>query len=119
MRSIPRLSPQYIHPYTFINHQLGLYCLDRENFSIDFGEMYQELESLYTSGYISKELFSYFQDVGWNTEMKFRFFAPSKHFFIQQVNNVLKFVEFVYTSDVFTNVFPIYIIKQKDMEGIL
>ena len=60
-----------IHPYSFINHQLGLYCLDKKSFSIDFSRMYHELEKLYVSGDIDEELFSYFQDVGWNTEMKF------------------------------------------------
>ena len=50
--------------------------------------------------------------------MKFSFFAPSNQFFIQQVNDVLEFVKFVHTMDVFTNVFPIYIIKQKDVEVI-
>lgn len=108
----------HIHPYTYINHQLGLYCLDKKNFTIDFEKMYRELEALYASGQISRDLFSYFQNVGWNTEMKFSFFAPSNQFFIQQVNDVLEFVKFVHTMDVFTNVFPIYIIKQKDAEVI-
>lgn len=109
----------YFHPYTFINHQLGLYCLDKKRFSIDFSKMYYELESLYLSGYISKELFSYFQNVGWNSEMKFTFFAPSKQFFVHQVESVLEFVEFIHTTDIYTSVFPIYIIKKKESEEIL
>ena len=107
-----------IHPYSFINHQLGLYCLDKQNFSIDFSKMYHELEELYLSGDIDDELFSYFQNVGWNTEMKFTFFAPSKQFFIEQVEKYLQFVEFVHTMDAYTNVFPIYIIKKKEEDVI-
>ena len=106
----------HIHPYTFINHQLGLYCLDKKQFSIDFNKMYHELEILCASGDMDTELFSYFQNVGWNTEMKFEFFAPSKQFFVQQVNDVLQFVEFVHTMDIYTNVFPIYVIKKKEVE---
>lgn len=102
-----------IHPYTYINHQLGLYCLDKRNYLIDFSRMYSELKELYDSNYIDTELFSFFQNVGWDTEMKFKFFAPSKQFFIEQVNEVLQFIEFVHTTDVYTNVFPIYIIKKK------
>lgn len=108
----------HIHPYTFINHQLGLYCLNKEKFSIDFSQMYQELFNLHSIGYIDNNLFSYFQNVGWNTEMKFEFFAPSQTAFIKQVNKTLKFIKFVNTVDVYTNVFPIYVIKKKE-EGML
>ncbi len=101
-----------IHPYTYINHQLGLYCLDKEKYVIDFQQMYKELEMLYKSNYIDEDLFSFFQNVGWNTEMKFKFFAPSMKFFVEQVNKVLHFIEFVHTDDMYTNVFPIYIIKK-------
>lgn len=103
-----------IHPYSFINHQLGLYCLDKNSFSIDFSRMYHELEKLYLSGDIDEELFSYFQDVGWNTEMKFTFFAPSKQLFVEKVGKYLKLVEFVHTTDAYTSAFPIYIIKKKE-----
>ena len=51
--------------------------------------------------------------------MKFDFFAPSKEFFISQVNEVLQFVDFVHTEDIYTSVFPIYIIKKKKMEVLL
>lgn len=91
----------HIHPYTFINHQLALYCLDKKRFSLNFNKIYKELETLYTLGDIDKKLFSFFQNVGWNTEMKFEFFAPSKQFFIKEVNDVLQFVKFVYTTDIY------------------
>ena len=104
----------HIHPYTFINHQLGLYCLDKIKYSIDFGKMYRELKRLFDEGDIDEELFSYFQNVGWNTEMKFEFFAPSEQFFAQNVNDVLQLVKFEHTEDIYTNVFPIFIIKKKE-----
>ena len=34
----------YIHPYTFINHRLGLYCLDRNTNTLDFSIMFNELK---------------------------------------------------------------------------
>lgn len=109
----------HIHPYTFINHQLGLYCLDKSKRTIDFGKMYDELEILYNTNYIDNALFSFFKNVGWNTEMKFKFFAPSQSEFIECVNRTLQFVEFVHTSDIYTNVFPIYVIRKKEAEEIL
>lgn len=109
----------HIHPYTFINHQLGLYCLDKETRSIDFGKMYNELEILYNENYIDNTLFSFFKNVGWNTEMKFKFFAPSQSEFVTYVNRTLQFIKFVHTSDVYTNVFPIYVIRKKKMEEML
>lgn len=102
-----------IHPYTYINSQLGLFCLDRENYLIDFQKMYNELEKLNVKGELSDELFSYFKDIGWNTEMKFKFFSPSKSFFVKSVNKELHFVRYEYTDEIYTNVFPIYIIELK------
>ena len=84
----------HIHPYTFINHQLGLYCLDKASFLIDFSKMYQELSDLHRIGYIGDELFSFFTNIGLNTEMKFKFFSPSQEFFQRKVNEHLSFVAF-------------------------
>lgn len=113
------LSFARIHPYTFINHQLGLFCLDKQHFSIDFQRMFRELENLVSHGEMSQELFSFFLNVGWNTEMKFEFFAPSQEYFVSSVNKVLAFNQFVHTEDVYTNVFPIYIITKKASEVTL
>lgn len=105
-----------IHPYTFINHQLGLYCLDKVTFLVDFGKMYKELFDLHNNGYIGDELFSFFTDVGWNTEMKFKFFSPSQELFQRKVNEHLSFITFEHTSDMYTNVFPIYVAQKRKME---
>ena len=101
-----------IHPYTYINHQMGLYCLDKENYLIDFGKMYNELVALRNIGYIGDELFSFFANVGWNTEMKFKFFSPSQELFRRKINEHLSFMTFEHTTDIYTNVFPIYIAKK-------
>lgn len=106
----------HIHPYTFINHHLGLYCLDKTSFLIDFSKMYQELSDLHRIGYIGDELFSFFTNIGWNTEMKFKFFSPSQEFFQRKVNEHLSFVAFEHTMDIYTNVFPIYIAQKRKTE---
>lgn len=103
---------KYLHPYTFMNHQLGLYCLDKSKCLIDFSKMYSELEILFNQGKIDEQLFSVFQNVGWNTEMKFTFYAPRKSHFIESVNKKLNFVDYVYTEDVYTDVFPIFVISK-------
>ncbi len=105
-----------IHPYTYINHQLALYCLDRNNYLLDFSQMYRELAALYNSGYIGDKLFSYFTKVGWNTEMKFHFFAPSQKYFVQKINEHLQFLSFEHTMDIYTNVFPIYVAQKRIKE---
>ena len=105
----------YLHPYTFMNHQLGLYCLDRNLCAIDFSKMYSELERLSSLGILSNEIFSIFQNVGWNTEMKFTFFAPKKTKFIEDVNKRLVFNQFIYTDEVYTDVFPIFVISKEDI----
>lgn len=102
-----------IHPYTFINHQLGLYCLDKSSYILNFSNMYNELFLLYITGELEGEIFEYFQNIGWDTEMKFKFFAPSQKIFIELVNQYLNFVKFEHTLDYYTKVFPIYIIKRR------
>lgn len=103
----------HIHPYTFINHQLGFYCLDRSNYLIDFGKMFEELSSLYRSGYIDEYLYSFFTNVGWNTEMKFKFFSPSQELFAQEVNKHLELLRFEHTTDEYSELFPVYVIKRR------
>lgn len=104
-------APQ-MHPYTFINHQLGLYCLDKQTFQIDFTRMFNEMIKLLKEGVLDQNTFSYFENVGWNTEMKFTFFAPSQDYFREHVEKYMKFKEYVHTSDIYTCVFPIYIITK-------
>lgn len=103
----------HIHPYTYINHQLAMYCLDRKTNMLDFGEMYKVLNQLYQDGGLDEEIFAYFKNVGWNTEMKFEFFAPTQKQFIDCVNKYMKFVKFEHTTDIYSNVFPIYIIEKR------
>lgn len=105
-----------IHPYTFINHQLGLYCLDREKFQIDFSRMYREIVKLKEDGDISDEIFRYFEDVGWNTDMKFSFFAPTRHFFENKVKEKLTFIGYNDSLEVYSNQFPIYIAMKEDIK---
>ncbi len=101
-----------IHPYTFINHQLGYYCLDKEKNEIDFSRMYNEMYVLYESGIIDRNLFSYFQNIGWDTEMKFKFFAPSKSQFEKRVMKFFPYVSFIHTEDIYSCLFPIFIISK-------
>lgn len=107
-------SHRYLHPYTYINHQLALYCLNRKNCTIDFSVMFNELKKLYDNGNVDENTFSFFINVGWNTEMKFKFFSPSQRQFINCVNKELKFIKFEHSEDCYTNVFPIYVIKKGD-----
>ena len=62
---------RYLHPYTYMNHQLGLYCLNKDKEYIDFSKMYEEVEQLWANGEIDEDTFKCFQNIGWNTEMKF------------------------------------------------
>ncbi len=105
---------RYLHPYTYINHQLALYCLDRDDYTLDFSVMFNELKKLYDSGNIDNNIFSFFTDIGWNSEMKFKFFSPSQKVFINYVNKELKFIGFEHSEDCYTNVFPIYVITKGD-----
>lgn len=107
----------HIHPYTFINHQLGFYCLNKNDFSISFSKMFKEVEKLYKTGIIDEGLFSYFSNVGWDKEMKFNFYAPSQKLFIEIVNKKLQFECFEHTDDIYTNLFPIYIVTKKKKGG--
>lgn len=103
-----------IHPYTFINHQLGLYCLDKKSFTIDFSKMHKELIKLLDQKILNSNTFEYFKNVGWDTDMKFLFYAPTRSYFVQQINKKMKFLEFIETNEVYTKQFPIYIVTKEE-----
>jgi hypothetical protein len=105
-----------VHPYTFINHQLGLYCLDRERFEIDFSSMYQEMVKLKEDGDINEEIFSYFDNVGWNTDMKFTFFAPTRYFFESKIKKKLIFIGYIDSLEIYSNIFPVYVAMKEDIK---
>lgn len=75
--------------------------------------MYMEIEKLFHDEIIDEEIFSYFNNVGWNKEMDFNFFAPSKKSFIKMVDEKLQFICYEHTSEIYTNLFPIYIVKKR------
>lgn len=105
-----------IHPYTFINHQLGLYCLDREQCEIDFSSMYREMVKLREAGDIDDNIFSYFNNVGWNTDMKFTFFAPTRHYFENKIKQKLAFIGYNDSLEIYSNLFPVYVAMKEDIK---
>lgn len=104
----------YIHPYNIINHMMALYCVDREKMELDFSVMYNLLKELEKNNYLTSDIMSYFENIGWNTEMKFKFFSPSQVYFREKINQHLQFIKYEFTNDEFTHEFPVYIAKKED-----
>jgi len=100
------------HPYSSLVFGLTMYCID-ENNMLSFDVQYQELLKLYESKILKEETFAFFNDVGWNEEMKFKFYCPFIENYEKLVNKYLKIVSVEYGLDIYSKDFPLYIITQK------
>ena len=103
--------PQY-HPYSSLVFDLTMYCIDNDNM-LDFQLQYQELVTLKRKGLINDETMHYFENVGWNTEMKFKFHVPECKYYEELLNKYLCIKTIEYGLDVYSKNFPLYIATKK------
>ena len=78
--------------------------------------MYQEMVKLKEDGDINEEIFSYFDNVGWNTDMKFTFFAPTRYFFESKIKKKLIFIGYIDSLEIYSNIFPVYVAMKEDIK---
>lgn len=104
-------NPPY-HPYSALVFDLTMYCLDENNL-LDFQIQYNELMKLYKEGILKEETFVFFENVGWESEMKFKFYVPSCDTYECLVKKYMKIISVEYGNDVYSKNFPLYIITKK------
>lgn len=101
------------HPYSAFVYDLTMNCID-ENNMLSFPKQYAVLKELNINGVLRDETFSYFQDVGWDTDMKFLFHVPYMDEFEILLNKHMKIYYTEYGNEIYSENFPLYIVGRKD-----
>lgn len=104
--------PPY-HPYSALSFDLTIYSLD-ENYMLSFQRQYHELEMLFSEGLIKPETMSYFDNVGWNHDMKFEFYVPPVELYEGLLNKYMNIYCVEYGQDIYSPNFPLYITTKKN-----
>lgn len=103
------------HPYSALSFDLTMYSIDENNL-LSFKRQYNELVKLKTKGLIKDETMSYFENIGWDNEMKFQFYVPSIEEYEKLVKKYLKIFCVDYSNEIYADKFPLYIITNKNSE---
>lgn len=99
------------NPYSLLSFHLTMCCLD-ENNMLDFKKQYDFLQGLHEKGIVKKETLSYFENVGWDNAMKFKFYCPNVWEYEALVNKYFSIVAVEYGKDIYSPYFPLYIITK-------
>lgn len=102
--------PQY-HPYSALCFDLTMYCLDKDN-NLNFKKQYEELKKLEEKGILKKETMAYFENLGWDSEMKFLFHCPNVEDYKKLLNKYMHIEEIEYGEDVYSKNFPLFIVRK-------
>lgn len=65
-------------------------------------------------GILKKETFDYFEDVGWNKDMKFLFHVPDLDSYESILNKYMTIYSVEYGDDVYSKNFPLHIVGKKN-----
>lgn len=106
--------PPY-HPYSALAFDLTMFSIDNNNM-LSFKTQYEELAKLRNEGLIKEETMQYFENIGWDNEMKFQFYVPNADEYEKLVLKYLKIFCVEYGNEIYSNKFPLYIITNKKSE---
>lgn len=100
------------NPYSFLAFHLTMHCLD-ENNMLNFKKQYDFLQELHKQGIVKKETLTYFENVGWDTAMKFGFHCPKQSDYKHLLEKYLFIETTEYGQDIYSPYFPLYIATKK------
>lgn len=101
------------HPYSAFAYDLTINCID-ENNMLSFQRQYNVLVDLLDRGILKKETFEYFENVGWDKDMKFLFHVPDLESYESILNKYMKIYSVEYGEDVYSKNFPLHIVGRKN-----
>lgn len=101
------------HPYSSFAYDLTINCLDK-NHMLSFQKQYNLLVDLLNRGILKEETFRYFEDVGWDSDMKFLFYVPDLELYEGILNKYLQIYAIEYGEEVYSKNFPLHIVGKKN-----
>lgn len=108
-----RKSGSVHNPFSELDFDVSLACMDLETGFLDFRKAYEDIKSLYDTGVIDVELFESFSHLGWQDEMKFRFNIPTISMWEMMALRNFNILSKEYGNDVYSANFPVYIMVAK------
>lgn len=102
--------PKY-HPYSYFSFYLTMESIKGN--VLDFKDQYDNLIDLYNNGFMSQETLKHFENVGWDSEMKFKFYVPSVETFESLILKYMDIIDVKFGKDIYSPNFPLYIIKKR------
>ncbi len=96
------------HPYSYLAFYLTMASIDENNL-LDFKKQYELLLDLNKKGLIKNETLKYFKDVGWDSEMQFKFYVPDEKHYKNLLTKFFHIAQVEYGLDVYSKHFPLFI----------
>lgn len=105
----------FYHPYSATCYDLSMICKDIDNM-LDFKLMYKTLKEANKNGIITNKTFAYFENLGLQNEMQFKFHIPYLEDYTKLVKKYFKIVAIENSDDVYKENIPLYILTTKDSD---
>lgn len=101
------------HPYSYLTFFLTMACVDDNNM-LDFQKQFTLLCELNKRGFIKNETLKYFENVGWDNHMKFKFYVPTLEHYETLLKKHFTIAQIEYGLDIYSKYFPLHIATKKD-----
>ncbi len=103
-----------LNPVSYCIFDLTMLCLDKNNF-VDFKKMDKLIKDAYNKTLITSETYKILSNIGLSS-MSYKFYVPSREKYEEIVSRYFTIENILYTNDVGSKDFPIYILKKKSSD---
>ena len=108
---------RHLHPFPLLAYEVTLACTDPQTGMLDFQYMYSQIHTLYKEGIIDDKTFTEYTGLGWQDNMKFKFFVPTVSEWEKMANTTMQIVAKKGGRDVYAKDILVYILTHKHMKG--
>lgn len=103
-----------LNPVSYCIFDLTMLCLDKNNF-VDFKKMDRLIKDAYNKNFMNTETYKILSNIGFSS-MSYKFYVPSREKYEEIVSRYFTIENILYTNDVGSKDFPIYILKKKSSD---
>ena len=100
------------HPYSYLIHAISMNVVDDDNM-MRFNKLYNEFLRLFTQGILKEDEMNYFDSIGIDNEMGFRFHMIPIDIYEDMIKKYYNIYEIRYGIDIDSKFMPIHILSNK------
>jgi|GEM_PF-481356 len=100
------------HPYSYLTFDIAMNIID-ENYMVDFNKLFLEFVRLNSLGILDDETMLYFNDLGYQNHMKFKFHMIPLQEYENLISKHLEIYNVEYGNEVYSQNFPLHIIGKR------